>query len=45
VLANEIHYEPFASEVRAVVIAAWSGGILLPKLAIEQMVPTTSSEI
>lgn len=39
VLAREVHYEPLAPEVRAVVIAAWTRGGLLPRAAIEQMVP------
>jgi hypothetical protein len=39
-LAKEIHYEPLPGEVRAVITAAWQRGGLLPKAAIEQMVPT-----
>jgi hypothetical protein len=39
VLAREVRYEPLAPEIRAVVIAAWSRGGLLPSAAIEQMVP------
>jgi hypothetical protein len=39
-LAREIHYEPLPGEVRAVAIAAWTRGGLLPRAAIEQMVPT-----
>jgi hypothetical protein len=39
VLAREAHYEPLPAEVRTVVIAAWTRGGLLPKAAIEQMVP------
>lgn len=44
-LAKEVHYEPLASEVRAVGIAAWARGGLLPKATLEQMVPqlTTTS--
>jgi hypothetical protein len=38
-LAKEIHYEPLPGEVRAVIIAAWQRGGLLPAAAIEQMVP------
>ncbi len=38
-LAKEIHYEPLPGEVRAVVIAAWQRGGLLPMTAIEQIVP------
>jgi hypothetical protein len=32
--------EAAAAEVRAVVVAAWTRGGLLPKLIVEQMVPT-----
>jgi hypothetical protein len=39
VLAREVHYEPLPPEVRAVFIAAWSRGGLLPKATIQQMVP------
>lgn len=39
VLAKEVHYEPLASEVRAVVIAAWTRGGLLPASTIERIVP------
>jgi hypothetical protein len=39
VLAREAHYEPLPPEVRAVVIAAWIRGDMLPKTTIEQMVP------
>jgi hypothetical protein len=39
VLAREVHYKPLPAEVRAVVIAAWTRGELLPEAAIEQMVP------
>ena len=38
-LAKEIHYEPLPPEVRAIVIAAWQRGGLLPRAAIEGMVP------
>jgi len=40
-LAKEVHYEPLAPEVRAIVIAAWARGGLLPIGAIEKMVPAT----
>jgi hypothetical protein len=39
-LAKEIRYDPLPPEVRVAVIAAWSRGGLLPRAAIEQMVPT-----
>jgi hypothetical protein len=38
-LAKEVHYEPLPGEVRAVLIAAWARGGLLPKWVVEQMVP------
>jgi hypothetical protein len=41
VLAKEVHYEPLAPEMRAVVIAAWTCGGLLQRARIEQMVPAT----
>jgi len=40
-LAKEIHYDPLPDDVRTVIIAAWSRGGMLPKAAIEQMVPAT----
>lgn len=39
-LVRTSHYEPLPGEVRAVVIAAWQRGGLLPKAAVEQMVPS-----
>jgi hypothetical protein len=39
VLAREVHYEPLPNEVRAVVIAAWIRGGLLPKAVIQKIVP------
>jgi hypothetical protein len=39
VLAREIHYEPLPDEIRAVIIASWRRGGLLPAAAVEQMVP------
>jgi hypothetical protein len=39
VLAKEFQYEPLPQEVRAVIIAAWSRGGLLPKATVESMVP------
>jgi hypothetical protein len=45
VLAREIHYEPLPGEVRAVVIAAWTRGGMLPKATIERMVPVEDAAI
>jgi hypothetical protein len=42
-LAREVHYEPLSGEVRAVVIAAWVRGGLLPKGVVEGMVPAPLS--
>jgi hypothetical protein len=44
VLAREVHYEPLPAEVRAVVIAAWRRGDMLPDAAIEEMVPKDAVE-
>ena len=38
-MAREFRYDPLPAEVRTVVIAAWTRGGLLPRAAIEQMVP------
>jgi hypothetical protein len=38
-MAREFRYDPLPAEVRTVVTAAWTGGGLLPRAAIEQMVP------
>jgi hypothetical protein len=38
-IAKAIHYEPLAPEVRAVIIAGWMRGGLLPKPTVEGMVP------
>jgi hypothetical protein len=38
-MAREFRYDPLPAEVRTVVIAAWTRGCLLPRAAIEQMVP------
>lgn len=40
VLAREVHYEPLSPVIRTVVIAAWTRGGLLPRAAIEKMVPS-----
>src|SRR5579862_4414616 len=41
-LAKQVHYEPLPREVRVAVIAAWTRGGLLPRVAIEQMIPIQS---
>jgi hypothetical protein len=38
-LAKEIHYQPLPDEIRAVIIASWKRGGMLPAATIEQMVP------
>lgn len=38
-LAKEVRYEPLPGEMRAIVIAAWQRGELLPPATIEEMVP------
>jgi hypothetical protein len=38
-LAKEIHYQPLPDEIRAVIIAFWKRGGLLPATIIEGMVP------
>jgi hypothetical protein len=43
VLAKEVHYEPLPPEIRAVIIAAWQRGGLLPAATIEQMVAERAS--
>jgi hypothetical protein len=42
VIAKEFRYDPLPAEVRTVVIAAWTRGGLLPRAAIEKMVPATT---
>jgi hypothetical protein len=39
VLARKVQYEPLPPELRAVVIASWTLHNVLPRAAIEQMVP------
>jgi hypothetical protein len=39
VIAREFQFEPLPPEVRTVVIAAWMRGDMLPRAAIEQMIP------
>jgi hypothetical protein len=38
-IVKEYRYGPLPDEVRAVIVASWTRGGLLPKKAIEQMVP------
>jgi hypothetical protein len=44
-LAKEVHYEPLPPEIRAVIVAAWRRGGLLPEAAIERMAPATAGPI
>jgi hypothetical protein len=44
VLAKELRYEALSGEVRAVIIAAWRSGGMLPPAAIEEMVPLSLAE-
>jgi hypothetical protein len=37
--AKEVHYEPLPGEVRAIVIAAWQRGGLLPDQILAKMIP------
>jgi hypothetical protein len=43
-MAKEIHYEPLPGEVRAVVIAAWQRGGLLPASVVANIVPERLTE-
>ncbi len=38
-IARQFQYDPLLHETRMVIIAEWSRGRLLPRVAIEQMVP------
>lgn len=38
-IAKDIRYDPLPGEVRAVIVAAWERGGMLPRPAIEAMVP------
>lgn len=38
-IAKEFQYEPLPGEIRVAVIAAWTRGGLLPRAAIEKMIP------
>ena len=42
-LAKEYRYDPLPDEVRAVIIASWKRGGLLPAAAIEEMVPAAAA--
>jgi hypothetical protein len=44
-LVKEFRYEPLPDEIRAVIIASWTRGGLLPAAAVEQMVPSTTAQI
>jgi hypothetical protein len=43
-LVKEFRYDPLPDEVRAVIIASWKRGGLLPAAAIERMVPAHEGE-
>jgi hypothetical protein len=43
-LVKEFQYEPLPSDVRAVIVAAWTRGGLLPPAAITAMVPVAEPE-
>ena len=43
-IVKEYRYDPLPDEVRAVIIASWKRGGLLPPAAIEQMVPGVELE-
>jgi hypothetical protein len=38
-LKREFQYEPLPDEVRAIIMASWKRGAMLPPETIEQMVP------
>ena len=42
---KEYRYDPLPDEVRAVIIASWKRGGLLPAAAMEQMVPAVATEV
>jgi hypothetical protein len=42
-IAKEFRYDPLSDEIRTIVIAAWTRGGLLPRAAIEQMIPQVTS--
>lgn len=42
-IVKEYRYEPLPDEVRAVIIASWTRGGMLPPAAIEQMVPAAET--
>jgi len=39
-IAESIHYEPLPDEVRTLIVAAWQRGGLLPRAAVDQLVPS-----
>ncbi len=43
-VANAFRFDPLPDKVRAVTIAPWKSGGLLPPAAIEQMVPGAEPE-
>jgi hypothetical protein len=43
-IAKEIHYQPLPDEIRAVIIASWKRGGMLPAVTVEQMVPFIEAE-
>ena len=43
VLAREIRYEPLPPEMRAIILAAWTRGGLLPAAVVDRIVPAVSS--
>jgi hypothetical protein len=43
-IVKEYRYDPLPEEIRAVIIASWTRGRLLPPSAIERMVPETEPE-
>jgi len=43
-IVKQYRYDPFPDEVRAVIIAAWTRGGLLPPTAIKAMVPGMEPE-
>jgi hypothetical protein len=45
VLAREVHYEPLPGEVRAIVIAVWQRGELLPAAVIGKMAPQMPNQL
>jgi hypothetical protein len=44
-LAKNLHYDPLSVEVRAIVIATWERGGLLPRAVIEKVVPAKDGDV